>query len=74
MKNGNAKAFNIIAKYYANGSNGMPQNRAKANELWLKAGELGCANAYSRLVICMALDRAWKRIKRKLSTTMKLQL
>jgi uncharacterized protein len=49
MKNGNAKAFNIIAKYYDNGSNGMPQNRAKANELWLKAGELGCANGYSNL-------------------------
>ena len=27
----------------------MPQNRAKANELLLKAGELGCADAYYNL-------------------------
>ena len=28
---------------------GMPQDRAKANELYLKAGELGCAEAYYNL-------------------------
>jgi hypothetical protein len=49
MDNGNAGAFYQLAGHYASGSSGMPQNRAKANELWLKAGELGCAEAYSRL-------------------------
>ena len=49
MDNGNADAYHQLACYYASGTNGMPQNRAKANELWLKAGELGCAEAYSRL-------------------------
>ena len=47
MENGNADAFNIMAKYYVNGEYGMPQDRPKANALYLKAGELGCANAYS---------------------------
>ena len=28
---------------------GMPQDWAKANELYLKAGELGCADAYFNL-------------------------
>ena len=65
MKNGNAKAFNIIAKYYANGSNGMPQNRAKANELWLKAGELGCANAYSRLGYSYGIGQGVEADKKK---------
>lgn len=49
MEKGNAMAYHQLACYYASGTNGMPQNRAKANELWLKAGELGCAEAYSRL-------------------------
>ena len=49
MENGNADAFYELAGYYAQGIKGMPQNSAKANELWLKAGELGCANAYYNL-------------------------
>jgi hypothetical protein len=49
MKKGNAGAFNLIAGYYAQGILGMSQDQAKANELWLKAGELGCAEAYYNL-------------------------
>ena len=49
MDNGNADAYHQLACYYAEGSNGMPQDWAKANELLLKAGELGCAEAYSKL-------------------------
>ena len=41
MDNGNSDAIYVQAGYYVSGSNGMPQNSAKANELWLKAGELG---------------------------------
>ena len=49
IDNGNADAFHQLASYYADGSRGMPQDWAKANELYLKAGELGCAMAYSNL-------------------------
>ena len=41
-----AYAFYVLAGYYADGECGMPQDFAKANELWLRAGELGCAEAY----------------------------
>ena len=46
---GNADAFNNLAGCYAQGRMSMQQDRAKANELWLKAGELGCAGAYYNL-------------------------
>lgn len=36
---GNAEAFHQLAGYYAAGTDGMPQNYQKANELYLKAGE-----------------------------------
>ena len=49
MEKGNAHAYYQLAGYYANGAMGVPQNRAKANELYLKAGELGCALAYFSL-------------------------
>ena len=41
--------FNILAGLYANGSIGVQQDWAKANELFLKAGELGSALAYYNL-------------------------
>lgn len=47
--NGNAEAFNYLAGYYFQGLNGVPQNMEKAHELFLKAGELGCAQAYYNL-------------------------
>ena len=43
---GHAYALFILASYYANGDCGMQQDGAKANELFLRAGELGCAEAY----------------------------
>ena len=49
MEKGNANAFNLIARYYADGEMRLPQDSAKANELFLKAGELGCAEAYYNL-------------------------
>ena len=51
MENGNGRAFNMIGLCFARGSNGMPRHQAKANELFLKAGELGCADAYCNLGI-----------------------
>ena len=36
----------MFAGYYSRGNGGMPQDMIKANELHLKAGELGCAKGY----------------------------
>ena len=49
MNADNANAFYDLAGYYANGEMGMPQDITKANELWLKAGELGCHEGYYNL-------------------------
>ena len=39
----------MLASCYADGTMGIPQDRAKACELYLKAGKLGCAGAYFNL-------------------------
>jgi len=49
MKSGDVLAYKNLALYYANGEHGLSQDYQKANELWLKAGELGCAEAYFNL-------------------------
>ena len=49
MEKGNAEAYNQLATAYAGGKFGLPQDWTKANELWRKAGELGCTNALSHL-------------------------
>ena len=43
-----AHAFYNLAGHYATGD-GVPQDFAKTNELLLKAGELGCVEAYDNL-------------------------
>ena len=50
MEKGNAMAYYQFGGDYAQGTNGIRrQDWAKANELWLKAGELGCAEGYYQL-------------------------
>ena len=54
MDTGNAMAYYqlgsiIVFKYAQGGTNSMRQDWEKANELWLKAGELGCATGYHNL-------------------------
>jgi hypothetical protein len=46
---GNEVAIYQLGEYYENGSHGLPQNWAKANELYLVAGELGYTDAYFNL-------------------------
>ena len=46
---GNSEAVNMLAGDYAEGRYGIPQDMTKANECYLKAGELGCAGAYYNL-------------------------
>ena len=45
----NADAFYNLGGFYEHGSLGMQQDYDKANELFLKAGELGCVDAYCNL-------------------------
>ena len=45
----NAYAFYTLGGCYDRGVMGMPQDFAKANELWLRSGELGCHAAYYNL-------------------------
>ena len=49
MRKGNGGAFHQLGSCYIGGDLGLQQDREKANELWLKAGELGCAEAYHNL-------------------------
>ena len=49
MEKGNPSAYDNLAGHYLHGSCGLPQDEAKANELFLKAGELGSAVAYFNL-------------------------
>ena len=51
LKTDNAYAFNNLAGHYDRGIMGMPQDFEKANELWIKAGQLGCAEGYYNLGI-----------------------
>ena len=49
MDKGNAVAFSTLGGCYADGDLGLPQDDQKANKLYLKAGELGCAAGYYNL-------------------------
>ena len=49
MDKGNAEALLALGGYYAYGFNGLLEDMTKARELWLKAGELGCAHGYYNL-------------------------
>ena len=57
MEKGNADAYHQLGAYYAGGELGLPQDWTKAMELWRKAGELRCTNAYSHLG--ESYDREW---------------
>ena len=61
----NAHAFRNLAGFYANGGHGIPQDMSKANELYLRAGELGCAEAYCNLGISYNQGRGVKVNKKK---------
>ena len=45
-ENGDAEAIGHLGQFYANGTNGLPQNYKKALELYHRAAELGSAAAY----------------------------
>jgi len=57
MEKGDAEAFGFLAFSYGTGNNGVPQDHQKANELYLKAGELGSSEAYYNLGISYGQGR-----------------
>ena len=65
MEKGNANSFYQLGGYYRKGIKGMPQNSAKANELFLKAGELGCAEAYHNLGNSYSVGNGVEIVKKK---------
>ena len=65
MDKGNGDAFHQLGGYYERGILGLPQDRAKANELFLKAGEFGCAGAYFNLGILYYAGRGVEVNKKK---------
>ena len=46
-----ANAMHQLGCYYYTGDVGLPQDCNKAIELWLRAGELGCAESYYNLAV-----------------------
>ena len=65
MERGNADAFNHLAGLYSQGIMGLPQDWAKANELYVKAGERGCADAHYNLGIMYSNGRGVEIDKKK---------
>ena len=67
VETGNVVAIFQQGNNYAIGSHGLQQDRVKAAELYLKAGELGCAEAYCKLgclyTIGQGVERDGKKAK-----------
>ena len=68
IEKGNAEACCHLAEIYSGGRiMGLPQNHAKANDLFLQAGKLGCARAYHHLGISYdngtGVERDMKKVK-----------
>ena len=65
MEKNNAYAYYQLGGWYADGTMGLPQNQTKANELFLKAGEHGCSEAYYNLGIMYSNGRGAAIDKKK---------
>ena len=65
LKKGNAEAYYLLGCRYKSGSYDLSQDNQKANELFLKAGELGCAAAYHNLGIAYDLEEEGEVDKKK---------
>ena len=62
---GDAEAISALGTDYHQGRYGMPQDFAKAFELWQRAGELGCALAYSHIAQSYIQGRGVVRDEKK---------
>ena len=63
MEVGDAQAmYEYELGCYAYGMHGLPQNRDKALELYLRAGELGCTIAYHNMVMIIGMVEVWNKM------------
>lgn len=51
VEDGDAQAIDNLGCYYKEGKYGLPQDHARAMELWYRAGELGYAFSYNNIGI-----------------------
>ena len=65
MDKGDGEAFNTLGLAFQRGEYGLAQDHQKANELYLKAGELGCSSAYYNLGNSYRLGRGVERVMKK---------
>ena len=65
IDNENGQGYLLLASYYDQGRRGLQQDLQKANELLLKAGELGCATGYYNLGNHYDNGRGVERDKKK---------
>ena len=64
-KGDDANAINQLGCCYNEALRGFPQNYEKAMELWLRAGELGCATAYNYIAVAYHDGEGVERDMRK---------
>jgi len=74
VEKGNAQAFNHLGWYYYDGRLGLTRDYQKANELYRKAGELGCSTGYYNLGNSYYHGQGVVMDKKKLNIIMSLQL
>jgi len=60
-----AQALYSLGNFYSNGENGVPRDRAKALELWHRAGELGSANANYNIAYAYKIGNGVERNMKK---------
>ncbi|KAL7453152.1 hypothetical protein ACHAWC_004829, partial [Mediolabrus comicus] len=65
MERGNGDAHMALGAIYLQGIHGLPQDVTKSNELFLKAGELGCSGGYYNLAKAYELGRGVDINKKK---------
>ena len=68
-----AGAFLNLGVLYSKGAHGLPQNHAKALELWQKAEELGSIISYFNMVMRIILVEVWEGMPRRLDIIGSLQ-
>ena len=62
---GDAEAMYILGIHYSNGAIGLPQDRTRALELWHRAGEIGCADAYNNIGYAYRTGEGMERDNKK---------
>lgn len=65
MELNDANAIYILGYYYSNGQYGLSQNHTRALDLWQRAAELGCNDAYNNIGSSYKFGRGVERNEKK---------